>query len=99
MMIMTKGTEPPRNKDVRELAILKAQEARNNVFKLVVKIISWETGSLDSMVVKSLNKITNQEWSNYKKHALGISTAESIEKVKGKIAKTYQDIKANGGFK
>lgn len=85
--------------DERKLAILKAQEARDKVFKLMVKIISWETDSLNSLAVKSLNKITASEWLNYKKHALGVPTSESIDKIKEKITQTYKNIKANGGFK
>ena len=83
----------PVTKDERKLAVLKAQEARDKIFKLVVKIISWETGSLNSIVVRSLDKITNQEWSNYKKHTLGLSNSETFEKAKQKIAQTYRQIK------
>lgn len=88
-----------RTKDERDVALLKAQEAREKIFKLVVKIISWESGSLDSVVVKSLNKITGQEWLNYKKYTLGIPTSADIQKVKEKLAKTYQNIKDQDGFK
>lgn len=88
-----------QTKEERKLAALKAQEARDKTFKLIVKIISWETGSLDSVVVKSVNKITREEWSNYKKHILGVPTSESIEKVKEKLAQTYKNIKENEGFK
>lgn len=90
---------PIATKDERKLAILKAQEARDKIFKLVVKIISWETGSLNSMAVKSLNKITEAEWSNYKKYTLEISTSDNVDKVKEKLIQTYKDINRNGGFK
>ena len=89
---------PNKTLDERKLAVLKAQQARDKAFKLVVKIISWETGSLNSLVVKSLDKITNQEWLNYKKRTLGVSTSENTEKVKQKIAQSYKNIKENGGF-
>lgn len=92
-------TDQSTSRDDRELAILKAQEAKNKLFKLIVKIISWETGSIDSVVVRSLNKITNEEWSSYKKHTLKIPTSVSTEKVKEKILQTYKNIKENNGFK
>ncbi|MBI2601059.1 hypothetical protein HYW42_03835 [Candidatus Daviesbacteria bacterium] len=85
-------------KDERKLAVLKAQEAREKVFKLVVKIISWETGSQDSIVVRAANRITSQEWLRYKKHQIGISGTGNIEKVKNRLAQTFQSIKNNGGF-
>ena len=89
---------PNKTLDERKLAVLKAQQARDKAFKLVVKIISWETGSLNSLVVKALDKITNQEWLTYKKHTLSISTQENLEKVKRKLAQSYKDIKENNGF-
>lgn len=85
-------------KEERKMLVLKAQEAKEVIFKLVVKIISWESGSMDSVVVKSANKITAKEWLKYKKHQLGISAAGSIQKTKDKIALTYKLIKENGGF-
>ncbi|MBI2017618.1 hypothetical protein HYS92_01060 [Candidatus Daviesbacteria bacterium] len=84
--------------DEKKLALLKAQEARDKMFKLVVKIISWETDSLNSIVVKSLDRISPTEWSNYKKYTLGISV-QSVDKVKQKLAETYKNIKSHGGFK
>ncbi len=86
-------------RDEKRLALLKVQEVRDKLFKLIAKVISWETGALDSIAVKSLNKITKQEWLTYKKHILGITTSESIEKVKEKLNQTYKDIKKNNGFK
>ncbi|OGE64520.1 hypothetical protein A3J13_00870 [Candidatus Daviesbacteria bacterium RIFCSPLOWO2_02_FULL_36_8] len=95
-----KPTIPPvKVKNERELAMIKAQEARDKVYKLMIKIISWESGALDSYVVKSLNKITNKEWSSYKKNTLAVSTNDSLEKVKARLAKTYKNIKEHGGFK
>lgn len=88
----------PRPLDERKLALLKAQEIRNKMFNLVVKIISWETGSPNSLVVKAENKISPAEWTQYKKHQMQIPTTESIEKVKSKINQTYTSISENGGF-
>lgn len=89
---------PSKTTDDRKLALLKAQAAKDKLFKLVVKIISWESGSLDSAVVKSLNKITETEWLNYRKYTLNISTSQSLDKVKEKLSQTYKNIQAHGGF-
>ncbi|MDP3758747.1 MAG: hypothetical protein Q8Q86_03435 [Candidatus Daviesbacteria bacterium] len=89
---------PSKTQDERKLAILKAQAAKDKLFKLVVKIISWESDSLDSVVVKSLNKITEAEWLNYRKYTLNISTSQSLEKVKEKLTQTYKNIRSHGGF-
>lgn len=82
----------------RKLAALEVQKAKERAFKLVVKIISWETGSLESLVIKSADKITPEEWSQYKKQRMDISTALDKEKVKDNLAQTYNSIKANHGF-
>lgn len=89
---------PSKTQDDRKLALLKAQAAKDKLFKLVVKIISWESGSLDSVVVKSLNKVTEAEWLNYRRYTLKIATSQSIEKVKEKLAQTYKNIQTHGGF-
>ncbi|MCL5410312.1 MAG: hypothetical protein M1324_00450 [Patescibacteria group bacterium] len=85
-------------KDERKLAALKAQKARESAFKIVVKIISWESGTLDSAVIKSANKITEEEWLKYKKQRMDIATADNRDKAKEKLTLTYNSIKANGGF-
>ncbi len=92
-------SNPTLSKEEKKLAILKAQEAREKIFKLVVKIISWETASMDSIVIRSGDKITSQEWAKYKSHLLDISKTEGIDKVKSKLAASYQAIKQNSGFK
>lgn len=98
-MANTNSKPDRQSPDERKLALLKAQEARDKVFKLMVKIISWETDSFNSIAVKSLNKITKGEWSIYKKHTMEVPTSQSIDKIKDKIAQTYKNIKENGGFK
>lgn len=85
-------------KDERKIAALKAQQAKEKTFKLVVKIISWESGSLDSLVVRAANKITLSEWLQYKKQRMDISTPETRDRAKDKLAQTYNAIKSNGGF-
>lgn len=86
-------------KEEKKLITLKAQEARDKSFKLVVKIISWETGSMDSNAIKTENKISPVEWATYKRHLLTISKSESVEKVKEKLSQAYKSIKEHGGFK
>ncbi len=85
-------------KEERKLAALKSQEQRESIFKLVVKIISWETNSQDSTAMRNLNKITAQEWLMYEKHLLNTSKIESEAKVRSRLAETYQSIKDNLGF-
>ena len=85
-------------KEERKLAVLKAQKTREVAFKLVVKIISWESGSWDSAVIQSDNKITSEEWLEYQKQRMGIATIDNRDKAKEKLAQTYSSIKANGGF-
>lgn len=85
-------------KEERKLATLKAQQAKEKMFKLVVKIISWESGASESTVIKSANKITPEEWLMYKKQRMDISATLDKEKMKDKVAQTYNSIKANGGF-
>lgn len=92
------SNKKPKTLDERKLALLKAQQVRDKMFDLVVKIISWETGSLNSFVVKAKNKISAVEWSQYKKYQLDIPTTASIDKVKKKLNTTYQSIIENGGF-
>lgn len=85
-------------KEERKLVTLKAQEARDKIFKLVVKIIRWETESTNSSS-NAMEKITSQEWAKYKQHLLSISTSESTQKVKDKLTQTYNAIKEHHGFK
>lgn len=85
-------------KEERKLAVLEAQKAKEKIFKLVVKIISWESGAFDSVVVQAADKITPEEWLEYKKHRQNIPTTMDEEKVKNKMIQTFNSIKANGGF-
>ncbi|OGE44508.1 hypothetical protein A3B45_05155 [Candidatus Daviesbacteria bacterium RIFCSPLOWO2_01_FULL_39_12] len=85
-------------KEERDLAVLKAQKVKELAFKLVVKIISWESGASESMVVKSSDKITPEEWLRYKKHRMNIPTTLDKKKVADNLTRTYNSIKANGGF-
>lgn len=87
-----------KNKDERKLALLKAQQEKEKMFKLMVKIISWESGSLDSNTVRSENKITQKEWLEYKKQRMSIATIYDKDKAKKKLTLTFNSIKANGGF-
>lgn len=86
------------SKDERKLAILKAQKIKEKIFKLVVKIICWESGHSESVIIQSANRITPEEWLAYKKHHFNIPTTLDREKVKDNLTQTYNAIKANGGF-
>lgn len=86
------------SKDERKLAALENQKVKEKMFKLVVKIISWESGSLESVAIKSVNKITPNEWLQYKKHRTNISAALDKKKVKDNLVQTYNSIRSNGGF-
>ena len=97
-MANAKLLDPTLSKEDRKQLVLKAQQAKEAIFKLVVKIISWETGALDSIVIRSANKITANEWSKYKKNQLEISAGGSLQKTKEKLAQTYAAIKEHGGF-
>lgn len=80
--------------DKRKLDLLKAQKAKEQAFKIVVKIISWESGSSAA----NIEKITLAEWKQYKKHRSGAFAAIDRDKAKTDLAKTYNSIKAHGGF-
>lgn len=83
----------------RKLISLKAKAAREKIYQLVVKIISWETGADDSTAIQSANKISGQEWTDYKNHLINISKSDSLEQIQGKLSQTFKDIKKHGGFK
>ncbi len=86
------------NKDERKEAVLQAHKANEKIFKLVVKIISWETGPMEGASIKTTNKVTDDEWQRYRRHLLKISTSESEKRVKEKLKGIYEAIKDNGGF-
>lgn len=88
----------PMTKDERNLALLETKKVREKAFKLLVKIISWESGSFASPVVSSGNKITPEEWAEYKKHRKGVFPVFEKDKIKSDLEKTYNSIKINGGF-
>ena len=88
----------PMTKDEKNLAILETQKVREKAFKLLVKIISWESGFLGSPIVSSANRITSKEWTEYKKHRKGVFNVFDKDKIKSDLKKTYDSIKINGGF-
>lgn len=87
-----------KSKAERDLAMAEAQRVKEIAFKLVVKIISWENGSSSSNVVQSVNKITPEEWAEYKRQRMSIATADNRDKAKEKLEQTFQSIKEHGGF-
>lgn len=86
-----------QSEDERKAAVLKAQEANRKIFKLVVKVIRWETESPDTSD-RNIDKITHDEWKKYTKHLVGIYQPENQGRAKDKLKKTYDIIKDNGGF-
>lgn len=102
-MIKTNSSQTDKSdqlvkREEKRLAALKMQDEKNKRFKLVAKIISWETISKDSASVTTLEKVTEVEWSTYRKHILEIATSEKEEKVKQKLNQTFESIKSNKGF-
>ena len=88
----------PMTKEERKLSLIENQKVKEKTFKLLVKIISWESGSLGSIAVSSVNKVTAEEWTWYKKHRADVFAAFDKEKAKNDLEKTFNLIKANGGF-
>lgn len=84
-------------KEEREAAAAKVREVSERLFKLVVKIIRWETEATSSLG-KPKDKITSDEWKAYQKHILRISVSEREERVKQKLGETYRAIKSHRGF-
>ncbi len=84
--------------DDKKQLITAAQAAKEALFKLVVKIICWETGSLGSVTVRSDDKITTHEWMEYKKNQLSIATEGTLLRIKEKLAQSHLSIKEHGGF-
>ncbi len=85
-------------KEEQKVKALEAIKAKERIFNLVVKIISWKTESKDSSSMQTQNKITAEEWQRYKKHLLDISKTEGVEVVKGKLKEVYLAIKKHNGF-
>ena len=88
----------PLSKEEQKLANLQIQEVKEKTFKLVVKIICWESGTPSSEVVQTKNKITPEEWSRYKKHRTNAFSEADRDKIKAELTESFNNIKANGGF-
>src|SRR5437588_102796 len=80
------------SREEQKKAALEHQKANELIHQLVVKIISWKSGS------SQVNKITTREWTNYRQHILRISKTESPDRVKGKLEATKEAIQNHGGF-
>ncbi len=95
-----KSSEPLslEEKEEQRLANLQIQEVKEKIFKLVVKIICWESGSSTSQVVQANNKITKEEWEKYKTHRMKAFNEAEKDKVKAELVESYNNIKAHGGF-
>lgn len=87
------------SKEEKKLADIELKEIKEKAFKLIVKIISWENGSNGSIVVQSANKITPEEWQQYKKERMNAFSAADKDKGRKEIEESFNSIKAHGGFK
>ncbi len=85
-------------KEEKKLHQEENHKANERMLNLVVKIISWNSGLMEGAAITSSNKITQDEWKRYKKHLFEISKVDNQDKIKQKIDKIYEAIKANGGF-
>lgn len=93
------GQPSKLTKEEQKTKALETSAAKEKIYTLVSKVISWNTQSKDSNSMQSLNKITAEEWQRYKKHLLEISKTDSVEVVKEKIKKIYSTIQQHQGFK
>lgn len=98
MFIMSSKDNTKLTKEEREAAAAKVREVSERLFKLVVKIIRWETELPNSNLGKPKDKITPEEWKTYEKHILKISTSEREGRVREKLDETYKAIKSHRGF-
>ena len=96
--IKAKQLKDSQSKEERKLALIENQKVKEKAFKLSVKIISWESGSLGSTVVQSVDRISPKEWEQYKRTRSTVIAAIDRNKVKSDLEKTYNSIKENGGF-
>ncbi len=91
-------TAPKRTKEEQKQIALDNHIANEKIHSLVVKIISWKAGIRNGDQTKYMGKVTPEEWKEYKKHIIKISTSESPERVLDKLKKTEQSIQDNNGF-
>ena len=85
-------------KEERNAKSLAKSTAREEMYQLVAKIISWKTRAVDSHSMQHQKKISASEWKRYEKHLLEISKEEGTQAVKEKLALIHEAIELNQGF-
>ena len=90
--------KPKLSKEEQRSKELEVSEAKEAVFHLVAKVISWKTRSQDSYSMQNKEKISPAEWQKYEKHLLDISKTEDVQTVKEKLKTIHSQIEANHGF-
>lgn len=90
------------NKDSLRLKRISQQklDERESWHKLVVKVIIWNEGSVQTNIRQNtiVNKITQSEWSKYRRQIIKMNINQDREKVLSDLKYTLQKIKMNGGF-
>jgi hypothetical protein len=72
--------------------------AKEDWFKLVVKIINWKDGNPERGSIQLGAKITNKEWNDYTKGTLANNLTYGRDAVIDTLKNTKQIIKDFGGF-
>lgn len=90
MPVRTSGPKTPEQ--------LEKLVAKENWFKLVVKIIGWKDGNPEKGSVQLGSKITSKEWNAYTKGMLANNLTYGRESVLDTLKITKQKIQEFGGF-
>ncbi len=77
---------------------MAAFTAKEEVFQLVAKIISWKTRSVDSHSMQNQKKVSASEWQEYEKHLFGVYKTETKEEVQARLLTIQEAITLNEGF-
>jgi len=85
------------NGPIKTLEQLEKIAAKENWFKLVVKIINWKDGNPEKGSIMLGTKITSKEWKAYSKGLIG-NNLISPEKALAKLKETKEKIQEFGGF-
>ena len=75
----------------------EAFEERESWHKLVVKVITWKSGTLGGNL-KPTDKITPKEWKHYCSKKLEINVTNGKDVVMTQLKEIEKAIKANNGF-
>jgi hypothetical protein len=73
-------------------------EAKENWYKLVVKIIVWKEGNAENRNIKQVSKITAKEWKAYCQGMAKTNLTYGKEKVDARLKETWIIINRHNGF-